>query len=558
MTRNATKQSTHDSSSRDQGSWSRSGRNASSQKSASAAPVWGGVKAAPVPAATLKGFEHGLGTPGKAPVAHPSMKAGGGKGGSGGRKPRQPVEGAAAAAAAPEGERYAASKPEPGKGKGVEPAKEEDGATELNFGDRHFRMLSRYLTFVQSMAILMVLYIEGMLTAHPEDILREVEEDVDERLQRSHPVRFCGAHLKGKCRHGDRCRDLHLSQEGLVEIGYFVAKEYTGYFKDGVFHEGSKPVVGLIVERYGLRKTKSGDIVCDKTAPPQLQRWFGAHTSRGAWKAYQPEEAVTLLLRASLMRAKVYLARDARQGKKAQTFTLGLSIELNGQEFTATCFEDLVRQVHRVDPEWGTWFEGDDCCVPEGYLLHPTSKNTGYVLGTIFGLKNNPNLLKTHPQYEAERQRVSGRNDREAMIGAALRKEVFKNWIGIQALKVAIWEWDEHSGKPLRVKCRGITTEYCSSCASALKKRWLHEFCGGEGEFEGRDDIVLQALFDGASDLKAHVGCDGPTWCPGHGKRQENREARALAKAEAESGKKPAAKSDNAPNQFAGLQVDDE
>lgn len=485
------------------------------------------------PAATLKGFEQGLGTPAPAPVVHPSMKASG-------RKLRQPVKGDAAAAAAPKEEQYATTKP---KAKSKKPA-EAEVTTVLNLGSRLFQMLARHLTFVQSMAILMVLYLEGMLDAHPDDILREVEDEVDERLKRSRPIRFCrhGA----KCRHGHKCRDLHLSHEGLVGIGYFVAKEYTGYWegkgKDKEFREGSEPVAGFIVERYGLRKTKSGDIVCNDIAPPQLQRWFGAHTSRGAWRGYQPEEAVTLLLRASLMRAKVYLARDARQGKKAPTFTLGLSIKLNGREFTATCFEDLVTQVHRVFPEWGTWFEGENCCVPEGYLLHPTSKNTGYVLGIIFGLTNNPNLLKKHPQYAQERQRVSGHNDRDAMIGAALRRRVFEFWVAIQALKAAIYEWDEHSRKPLTVKCRGTTTEYCTDCARALKERWLHQFHGGPAP--ERNDIVLAALFDGARDLKRHLRED--TWCPGHGKRVANWEKREMAKAEAESGKKPAAKSADA------------
>ena len=557
MTRNATKQSTQDSSSRDHGSGSRSGRNASFQKSASAAPAWGGVNAAPAPAAPVKGFEHGLGTPGKAPEVPSSMKAGGGKGGSGGRKPRRPVEGdaAAAAAAAPGGKRYVA----PGSRtkspvKGDDQSAKPEEVTELNFGAPLFLALARFLTIGQSMAILAAMFVEGLLNATPEEILRDVEERVDERLQRSHPVRFCGAYLKRKCRHGSKCRDPHLSHEGLVEIGYFVEKEYTGWFEDKVFHEANKPVAGLIVERYGLRKTKSGDIVCDKTAPPQLQRWFGAHTSRGAWKAYQPEEAVTLLLRASMMRAKVFLARDARKGKKSQTFTLGLSIKLNGREFTATCFEDLLDQVHRVDPEWGTWFEGDDCCVPEGYLLHPTSKNTGYVLGTIFGLKNNPNLLKTHPQYEAERQRVSGRNDREAMIGAELRKEVFSVWIEIQALKAAIWKWDHRSGKPLKAKICGTTKEYCIDCATELKERWLHEYRGGQGPFEGRDDIVLRALIDESDHLKEHLR--DATWCPGHAKREANRRKRA--EDEDQGGKKPKGKSDSAANQFAGLTVDDE
>ena len=536
MSSKANQQRENNSCSCDDKSPSRSGRNAFSPK------AWSGKKEQS--AATRKGFEHGLPTPGK---------------------PRQPVEGGTAAAAAPKRTQYVASKPAPkpakGKGKkGKQPAKKEDGVTELNLSDRHFRMLSRYLTVLQSMGILMVMYMEGILKAHPEDILREVEEDVDRRLQQSHTYRFCGAYLKGECRHGSKCRDLNLSKEGLEKIGYFVPKEYTGYWLlPGVFQEGSKPVARLIVDRYNVRKTKTGDIVCDKTAPPQLQKWFGAHTSRGAWKAYQPEEAVTLLLRASLMRANVFLARDARQGKKPQTFTLGLSIKLNGEEFTATCFEDLMRQIDRVDPEWGTWFEGDNCCVPEGYLLHPTSKNEMYVLGTIFGLKNNVNLLKTHPQFKAEQKRVSGRNDREAMIGAALRNVVFADWIKTQAMKVAIWAWDEHSGKPLMVKCRGITTEYCSSCAGALKKRWLHEFCGGEGE--GRNDIVLQALFDGASDLKTHIGRDGPTWCPGYDKREENRYKRAMAMAEAESGKKPATKSADdatASNRFSALMPQDE
>ena len=545
MTRNATKQSTHDSSSSVHRSGSRSGGDASSHKSAAPAPAWGGKKAVPAP--VQKGFEQGLPTPGKTPQVPSSMKAGGGKGGSGGRKPRRPIEGGAATGAtAASGQRYVApgsrTKP-PVKGKDQSEKPEE--VTELNFGAPLFQALARFLTIGQSMAILAAMFVEGLLNATPEEILRDVEERVDEKLQATHPIRYCGAHLKGKCRFGHKCRNLHLDEEGMRKIGYFVPKEYT---------TGKKPVVAFIVARYGLRKTKHGDIVCDRTAPPQLQKWFGADTARGAWTAYEVEEAVTLLLRASLMRAKVFLARDPRQGKAPQTFTLGLSIKLNGQEFSATCMEDLFRMVTREDPEWGTWKEGADSCVPEGYLLNPTSKDEGYVLGVIFGLTNNPNLLKTHPQYKAERQRVSGRNDRDAMIGAELRKEVFSVWIEIQALKAAIWKWDHRSGKPLKAKICGTTKEYCTSCGAALKTRWLHEYRGGEGPFEGRDDIVLRALIDESDHLKEHLR--EATWCPGHAEREANRRKRAEGKDQ--GGKKSKGKSDSAANQFAGLTVDDE
>ena len=146
MTRTATQQCNHNSCSSGHRSGSRSGGNASSHKSASAAPAWGGKKAAP--ASVQKGFEQGLPTPGKTPEVPSSMKAGGGKGGSGGRKPRRPIEGGAATGAtAASGQRYVApgsrTKP-PAKGKDQSAKPEE--VTELNFGAPLFQALARFLT----------------------------------------------------------------------------------------------------------------------------------------------------------------------------------------------------------------------------------------------------------------------------------------------------------------------------------------------------------------------------------------------------------------------------
>ena len=346
----------------------------------------------------------------------------------------------------------------PAKGKDQSAKPEE--VTELNFGAPLFQALARFLTIGQSMAILAAMFVEGLLNATPEEILREVEERVDEKLQATHPIRFCGAHLKGKCRFGHKCRNLHLDEEGMRDW-VFRAEGYT---------TGKKPVAAFIVARYGLRKTKHGDIVCDRTPRRNFRSGSGQTRRAVRGELYEVEEAVTLLLRASLMRAKVFLARDPRQGKAPQTFTLGLSIKLNGQEFTATCMEDLFRMVTREDPEWGTWKEGADSCVPEGYLLHPASKDEGYVLGTIFGLTNNPNLLKTHPQYKAERQRVSGRNDRDAMIGGTSQGGV----LGVDRDPSAEGG-NLEVGPPLRESLKvprsGTTKEYCDLCGAALKTR---------------------------------------------------------------------------------------
>ena len=89
MTRTATQQCNHNSSSCGHRSWSRSGGNASSHKSAAPAPAWGGKKAAP--ASVQKGFEQGLPTPGKTPEV-PSSVGRRWEGGSGGQV-RRPIEG---------------------------------------------------------------------------------------------------------------------------------------------------------------------------------------------------------------------------------------------------------------------------------------------------------------------------------------------------------------------------------------------------------------------------------------------------------------------------------
>ena len=97
----------------------------------------------------------------------------------------------------------------------------------------------------------------------------------------------------------------------------------------------------------------------------------------------------------------------------------------------------------------------------------------------------------------------------------------------------------------------GICGTAMASVAAALKERWIHQFHGGPAP--ERDDIVLAALFDGAQDLKSHLR--EATWCTGHGKRVANWDKRVKAKAEAESGKKSAAKSADvaASNQFSAL-----
>ena len=179
--------------------------------------AWGGKKAAP--ASVQKGFEQGLPTPGKTPEVPSSngwLVVGRG---SGGRSPRRPIEGGAATGAtagspaAVCGTGFTDSFPS-AKGKDQSAVSEE--VTELNFGAPLFQALARFLTIYQSMAILAAMFVEGLAQRNPRGDSAGCGGAGRTRPSGdSPPIRVCGAHQKGKCRYGDKCRNLHLDEEGV-------------------------------------------------------------------------------------------------------------------------------------------------------------------------------------------------------------------------------------------------------------------------------------------------------------------------------------------------------
>ena len=475
-----TQQCNHNSCSSDHRSGSPFRGNASSRKSAAPPPAWGGKKAAP--ASVQKDSSRVCRHPVRLQKSHPAWRAGGGKGGSGGRKLTSTHRGwrGDRCDRNASGQRYVApgSRTTPQKREGPvgKAPKRSPNSTSVRLFSRRWRGSSRSANRWRSWR-------------------RCSWKACSTQPQR----RFCGKWRSGSTRKFSRrltpsesAAHTRRGSAATVTIAAISTLTKKVWGRLGIscrrsIRRGRSPLwrrLSSLDTVWGRPSTETSCVTAQApAATSEVVR--GRHGTRCVEEAYEVEEAVTLLLRASLMRAKVFLARDPRQGKAPQTFTLGLSIKVNGQEFSATCMEDLFRMVTREDPEWGTWKEGADSSVPEGYACCTPPRRTRSMLWA-----SSSDWPTTRTCWR--RTRNTKRNDSACLVATTGTRWSVRNFarrcsrceIEIQALKAAIWKWDHHSGSRWRARSAEQPREshLLRRCA---QDALVHEIPRGRGSIRG-------------------------------------------------------------------------